>query len=32
VVHATLMCLIKTAEDKSRITRPVVGRLIGQVA
>ena len=32
MVHATLMCLIKTAEDKSRITRPVVDRLIGKVA
>jgi hypothetical protein len=32
MVHATLMCLIKTAEDKSRVTRPVVDRLIGKVA
>ncbi len=32
IVHATLMCLIKTAEDKSRVTRPVVDRLIGKVA
>jgi MoxR-like ATPase len=31
-VFDTLMCLIKTAEDKSRMTREVVDRLIGKVA
>jgi MoxR-like ATPase len=32
LVHETLMCLIKTAEDKSRMTRPVSDRLLGRVA
>ena len=31
-VHETLMCLIKTAEDKARVTREVVVRLVGKVA
>jgi MoxR-like ATPase len=31
-VHETLMCLIKTAEDKSRITIEVTDRLLGKVA
>ncbi len=31
-VFDTLMCLIKTAEDKSRMTREVTDRLIGKVA
>jgi MoxR-like ATPase len=31
-VHDTLMCLIKTAEDKARLTREVVDRLVGRVA
>lgn len=31
-VHETLMCLIKTAEDKARMTREVVVRLVGKVA
>jgi MoxR-like ATPase len=31
-VFDTLMCLIKTAEDKSRMSRQVVDRLIGKVA
>jgi MoxR-like ATPase len=31
-VHDTLMCLIKTAEDKARMTREVVDRLVGRVA
>jgi MoxR-like ATPase len=31
-VHETLMCLIKTAEDKSRMTRQVSERLLGKVA
>jgi MoxR-like ATPase len=31
-VHETLMCLIKTAEDKARMTRPVTERLLGKVA
>jgi MoxR-like ATPase len=31
-VHETLMCLIKTAEDKSRMTREVSERLLGKVA
>jgi MoxR-like ATPase len=32
IVFDTLMCLIKTAEDKSRMTREVADRLIGKVA
>ena len=31
-VHETLMCLVKTAEDKSRMTREVADRLLGKVA
>ena len=31
-VHDTLMCLIKTAEDKSRMTPEVTNRLLGKVA
>jgi MoxR-like ATPase len=31
-VHETLMCLIKTAEDKARMTRQVTQRLLGRVA
>ncbi|PWE54235.1 ATPase [Metarhizobium album] len=31
-VHATLMCLLKTREDKARFTREVTERLIGRVA
>jgi MoxR-like ATPase len=31
-VFDTLMCLIKTAEDKSRMSRQVVDRLVGKVA
>ncbi len=32
LVHETLMCLVKTAEDKSRMTRQVSDRLLGRVA
>jgi MoxR-like ATPase len=32
VVHETLMCLLKTHEDKSRVTREVTARLLGKVA
>lgn len=32
LVHETLMCLIKTAEDKSRMTRLVTDRLLGRAA
>lgn len=32
MIHDTLMCLIKTAEDKSRMTRQVTERLLGKVA
>ncbi len=32
LVFETLMCLIKTAEDKSRVTREVSDRLLGKVA
>ncbi len=32
LVHETLTCLIKTAEDKSRMTRQVSDRLLGKVA
>ena len=31
-VHETLMCLLKTHEDKSRMTREVTERLLGKVA
>ena len=31
-VHETLMCLLKTHEDKSRVTREVSERLLGKVA
>jgi MoxR-like ATPase len=31
-VHETLMCLLKTREDRSRITREVSARLLGKVA
>jgi len=31
-VHETLACLIKTAEDRSRVTRVVTDRLLGKVA
>jgi hypothetical protein len=31
-VHETLMCLLKTHEDKARITREVTERLLGKVA
>ncbi|MGJ4905274.1 AAA family ATPase [Bradyrhizobium sp. HKCCYLS2058] len=32
VVHDTLMCLLKTHEDRARITREVAARLLGKVA
>jgi MoxR-like ATPase len=32
IVHETLMCLLKTHEDKSRVTREVTKRLLGKVA
>ena len=31
-VHETMMCLLKTHEDRSRITREVTERLLGKVA
>src|SRR5215468_8290523 len=31
-VHETMMCLVKTHEDKSRLTREVTARLLGKVA
>jgi MoxR-like ATPase len=31
-VHATMMCLLKTREDRSRLTREVTERLLGKVA
>lgn len=31
-VHETLICLIKTAEDKARMTREITERLLGKVA
>jgi len=31
-VHETLMCLLKTQEDKARLTREVSERLLGEVA
>ena len=32
IVHETLMCLLKTHEDKARLTREVASRLLGRVA
>jgi MoxR-like ATPase len=32
LVHETLMCLLKTHEDKARMTREVSARLLGRVA
>ena len=32
VVHDTLMCLLKTREDRARMTREVSARLLGKVA
>ncbi|GLH82255.1 ATPase [Bradyrhizobium sp. SSBR45G] len=32
IVHDTLMCLLKTHEDRSRVTREVAARLLGKVA
>ena len=32
VVHETMMCLLKTREDRSRLTREVTDRLLGKVA
>ncbi|MGJ4886272.1 MULTISPECIES: MoxR family ATPase [unclassified Bradyrhizobium] len=32
MVHDTLMCLLKTHEDRARITREVTARLLGKVA
>ena len=31
-VHETLVCLLKTHEDRARISREVVDRLLGKVA
>ncbi len=31
-VHETMICLLKTHEDRSRLTREVTGRLLGKVA
>jgi len=31
-VHETMMCLIKTREDRGHLTREVTGRLLGKVA
>ena len=32
VIHETMMCLLKTHEDRSRVTREVTERLLGKVA
>ncbi len=32
IVHETLMCLLKTREDKARMSREVAARLLGKVA
>jgi MoxR-like ATPase len=32
VVHETMVCLLKTREDRSRLTREVTDRLLGKVA
>jgi hypothetical protein len=31
-VHETLICLLKTQEDRAQLTREVTGRLLGKVA
>jgi len=31
-VHETLICLLKTHEDRSRLTREITDRLLGKVA
>ena len=31
-VHETMMCLLKTHEDRARLTREVAERLLGKVA
>jgi hypothetical protein len=31
-VHETLVCLLKTQEDRSRLTREATDRLLGKVA
>ena len=31
-VHETMLCLLKTREDRSRLTREVTERLLGKVA
>ncbi|MGV7212789.1 MoxR family ATPase, partial [Bradyrhizobium sp. UFLA05-112] len=31
-VHETLICLLKTHEDRARVTREVTERLLGRVA
>lgn len=32
IVYDTMMCLVKTQEDKSRFTREVAERVLGKVA
>ena len=32
VVHETMICLLKTHEDRTRVTREVTDRLLGKVA
>jgi hypothetical protein len=32
IVHETLICLLKTHEDRARLTREVSARLLGKVA
>jgi MoxR-like ATPase len=32
IVHETMLCLLKTHEDKSRVSREVTDRLVGRVA
>ncbi len=32
VVHETMLCLLKTHEDKARVTREVTDRLLGRIA
>jgi MoxR-like ATPase len=32
LVHETMMCLVKTQEDRARLTREVSDRLLGKVA
>jgi hypothetical protein len=32
IVHETMICLVKTHEDRARLSREVTDRLLGKVA